>query len=131
MNFNAIFAPTAAIVRAYNATQGWIANEAPVIEQKIHNSFWLKTGYAATAALWLIDKAIAELDKADEYEIRLRLYIVKAKRSAIRRAISAYSFVTYNGLDTKTKRFAVAAHKAWANRGSIARATMDRIFCLG
>ena len=131
MNYNTIFAPTAAIARAYNRAQDWIANEAPVIEQKIHNSFWLKTGYAATAALWLIDKAIAELDKADEYEIRLRLYIVKAKRSAIRRAISAYSFITYNGIDKKVQRFAVAVRKAWANRATIARATMDRIFCLG
>ena len=131
MNFNAIFAPTAAIVRAYNAAQGWIANEAPAIEKKIHDYFWLGVAYTATVALWLIDQALIELDKADEYEIRIRIYTTKTKRFIVRRAISAYSFISYNGIDKKVQRFAVAVRKAWANRVTIARTALDKVFCLG
>ena len=131
MNYNTIFAPTAAISRAYNQAQDWIANEAPVIEKKIHDRFWLAVAYTATVALWLIDKAIAELDKIDEHEIRIRIYTINAKRSVIRHAINFYSFLAYNGIDTKAKRFAVLVLKVWGNRGAIARTAMDRIFCLG
>ena len=112
-------------------TQDWIANEAPVIEKKIHDCFWLGVAYAATVALWLIDKAAAELDKADEHELRLRLYIVKAKRSVVRYAISAYSFISYQGIDTKIQRLAAVVLKVWGNRGTIARTALDRVFCLG
>ena len=132
MNYNTIaFAPTAAIVRAYDRAQDWIANEAPVIERKIHDYFWLGVAYAATMALWLIDQALIELDKIDEHKIRLRLYTVKVKRSVVRYAISVYSFISYHGIDIKTKRFATAARKAWANRVTIARTAMDKVFCLG
>ena len=131
MNYNNVFAPTAAIVRAYDRAQDWIANEAPVIEKRIHDYFWLGVAYAATTALWLIDQALIELDKIDEHEIRIRIYTVKAKRSVVRHAISVYSFISYHGLDTKVQRLAAVALKVWANRGAIARTAMDRIFCLG
>ena len=131
MNYNTIFAPAAAATRLYNQAQDWIASEAPVIEKKIHDYFWLGVAYAATVALWLIDQALIELDKIDEHEIRIRIYTTKAKRFIVCRAISLYSFVTYNGLDTKAKRFAALVLKVWGNRGAIARAAMDRVFCLG
>ena len=130
MNYNTVFAPTAAIARAYDRAQDWIANEAPVIEKKIHDYFWLGVAYTATIALWLIDKAIAELDKADEHKIRLRIYTVKAKRSFIRHTIAFYSFISYNGIDTKIQRLATVVLKVWRDRATIARSAMDRVFCL-
>ena len=130
MNYNTIFAPAAAATRLYNQAQDWIASEAPVIEKKIHDYFWLGVAYAATVALWLIDQALIELDKADEHELRIRIYTIKAKRSIIRRAIGFYSFITYNGIDTKVKRLAAVALKVWDKRGVIARSAMDKVFCL-
>ena len=120
MNYNTVFAPTARVER--------------FVKNHVQNlpTYGLVLAVIVLAGIGAALNFVTEqCDRVPEYEIRLRLYIIKAKRSAVRRAISAYSFISYNGIDKKVQRFAVAVRKAWANRVTIARATMDRIFCLG
>lgn len=120
MNYNTVFAPTARVER-------FTKNHAQNLP-----TYGLIVAVVALAAISAALNFLSEQrDRIPEHEVRLRIYIIKAKRSIVRSAISVYSFISYNGLDTKTKRFATAARKVWANRGSIARATMDRVFCLG
>ena len=71
----------APIVRdAYNAAQGWIANEAPVIEQRIKVA-------ALEIFIAICEFAIDTIDKRDEYKLQYRIAIIKAKRSKVRQEI--------------------------------------------
>lgn len=90
MNYNDIFAPTAAAKRFAHGhrlnlrTYGLIAIVA-----------------ALTVALAVIDWARAELEKTPEYSIRFQIAKLKAKRFFVRRAIAACQFNERHRLSQK------------------------------
>ncbi|MGI8933046.1 MAG: hypothetical protein ACR2FS_03130 [Phormidesmis sp.] len=123
MNYSPIFTIAARTERALTAAQHWIANDAPVLEQR------LKRG-ALTAAVSILEFAIACLDwlaeqieKAPEYQLRAQLAWVKSKQWAVRQGIKAARF---------DERYSISgtARKVWAAKGAIARSAMDKVFAL-
>ena len=114
----------APIVRdAYNAAQGWIANEAPVIEQRIKVT-------ALKIFIAICEFAIDAIDRRDEYKLQYRIAIINAKRSKVRQEIKFWSFVSYNGFDTKAEQFAARSKALWVRKGAIACQVADKVFCL-
>ena len=120
MNYNNIFAPTARVER-------FIKSHA----QNLPTYGLILAVVALTAISAAINFLSEQYDRIPEHEIRIRLYTVKLKRSVVRYAISTYSFVSYNGIDTKVQRLAAVVLKVWGNRGRIVRVAMDKVFCLG
>lgn len=116
MNYSPIFTIAARTEDACSAVQHWIANDAPIVEQRI-KVLSLKVFIA------VCEFAIATIDRRDEYKLQFRLAVIRAKRFKVRQEIKFWSFVSYNGLDTK-------ASALWANKGAIAVRVADRIFCL-
>ena len=109
----------------YNGVQDWVANAPSLSKEDTRRLFWLAVAYAATAALWCIDKAQTQLDKRIEYKLQFKLAIIRAKRFKVRQEIKVWSFASYNGIDAKVAAFLVAARKP-ATYTAIA----DRVFCL-
>ena len=106
----------APIVRdGYNAAQDWIADEAPVIEQRIKVA-------ALKAFIAICEFAIAAIDwiQTDGLEYAVELRGRTASTSA-----KVSEFVAYHGIDTKFAAFLVAARKP-----STYTAIADRVFCL-
>ena len=123
MNYDNIatsaFTVTARATDVYNAAQDWIANDAPVLEQRIKRTA-LRTAVALLPlAIIAINFAQDQLEQAPVYRIRLRLFSVRA-RLTIARKIAAI-------LEAPATGKAIAL---WANRGSVAKRAMDSIFCL-
>ena len=100
---------------AYSAAQDWIANEAPVIEQRIKVA-------ALKAFVAICQFAIAAIDWLQNDGVKYAL----VTRSAVAKASAkASEFVVRHGIDTKFAAFLVAARKL-ATYTAIA----DRLFCL-
>ncbi|MGI8933593.1 MAG: hypothetical protein ACR2FS_05920, partial [Phormidesmis sp.] len=123
MNYSPIFTIAARAESAYNAAQSFIANQCPVLEQR------LKRG-ALTAAITVLEFAIAcidwlaeQVEKAPEYQLRAQLAWVKSKQWAVRQCIKVARF------DERYQISATAA-KAWAAKGQVARQAMDKVFAL-
>lgn len=122
----------APVVRdAYNAAQTWIKEQAPVVEQDIKRaalkSFIAILQFILTAIEW----AQNEIEQAPLYGLKLKLAVVKAKRTLVRQEIKLWSFVTYNGLDSKAESLAASAKSVWIRKGAIAKSALDNLFCLG
>ncbi len=109
--------------RAHTAAQNWIANDAPIVEQRLKRA-------ALTAAISILEFAIAcidwlaeQIEKAPEQRLRAQLAWVKSKQWAVRQCIKAARF---------DERYQVSgtARKVWAAKGAIARSAMDKVFAL-
>jgi len=106
----------APIIRdAYNAAQNWIANEAPVIEQRIKVT-------ALKIFIAICEFAIAAIDWLQTDGLK---YVVKLRGRTAKGSAKASEFVVRHGIDTKFAAFLVAARKP-ATYTAIA----DRMFCL-
>jgi len=75
------------------------------------------------SALLAINWMLAQLEKTEEYSIRIKLLEVRAKRLALVPLLSAARF------DAEHKITASIA-KVWIRKGAIAKATLDKIFSL-
>lgn len=123
MNRNHFHALAARTEAAYNAAQAFIANECPVLEQR------LKTAALTTAinvlmfALIVIDWLSAQLDQADEYRLIIALAYINSKRFAVRQLIKAAQ------LNQRYQLTATAA-KFWTRKGAIAQSALDKVFAL-
>ena len=135
MNYAPVFSIAARTEAAFKLADHFLANNMEDIEAEAVRQlkeFTLKAVIATCQVLLaVIDWAQGELDKRDEYVIRLQIAQVKAKRFVVRRRIAVHSFIAYNGLDKRSDELAETALKVWQKRGAIARTTLDTLFCLG
>ena len=106
----------APIIRdAYTAAQDWIANEAPVIEQRIKAA-------ALKIFIAICEFAIAAIDWLQDDGLK---YAVKLRGRAAKVSAKASEFAAHHGIDTKFAAFLAASRKP-ATYTAIA----DRLFCL-
>ena len=87
MNYSAIFSIAARCSETHDSIQRWIANESPVIEQRIKRTAL----HAAIAFLKFtiacFDWAQSQIERSPEYRLRLQLAQVRTHRYCIRQAI--------------------------------------------
>ena len=120
MNYSLAFTTAARIEDAYNGAQDWIANEAPVIEQRIKDIALKSVVYVCTTLLFLIDYLSDRLPVAIIY---VKLYRVRAAKRLVRLAIALVELNQRYGFTAKVAR-------TWRCRGVLTRSALDRIFCL-
>ena len=125
MNFNHVFAPTAAAERF---TKGHAVNLP---------TYGLIAATIALAGIQTaFEFAIEHLERRDEYAIRLQLAKVSAARSVVQRAIAAERFrvnrlADFRALADRTaKRRRIAAANVRAFGVRVSR-FLDAVFCLG
>lgn len=123
MNRASTFTLSPRIEDAYNAAQDFIANECPVLEQRLKRAALKATIAICEFLLTVIDWAKAEIDKALEYSLRAQLAYALSKRWFVRRAIAVARF---------DERYQVTAKasKVWTRKGAIATSAMDKVFSL-
>ena len=116
-----LFTATARATDAYNAAQDWIANEAPVIEQRLKRTALKAAVTLLPLVLIVIGFVRIQLEQAPVYRIRLRLFVVRRKLQAVRFAASAVVFASATGAKVRALKVPAKA---------IAIRTMDAVFCL-
>ncbi|MGB3788984.1 MAG: hypothetical protein WA949_13315 [Phormidesmis sp.] len=123
MNYDTItasaFTATARATDAYNAAQDWIANEAPVIEQRIRRTALRAAVNLLPLIILAIDFLRDQLDRVPEYQIKVRLYSVRARL-----------FVAHKVAAVVQSPVAATALKVWTNRSAVTRKALDAVFCL-
>lgn len=80
---------------------------------------------------WALKATIARCEAALKFidytlpiwTVAIQLFIAKAKRFFVRRAISVLQFSNYHGITAKVR-------KVWTAKGVIAIRTMDKVFSL-
>ncbi len=117
MKYSPAFTATARAARAHTAAQDWIANKAPVLEQRLKRAALKALIARGEAALNFIDYTLPI------WILTIQLFCVKCDRAFIRQLIKVHQFNETHGLTAK-------ASKAWASRGVIATNALDRVFCL-
>ena len=130
MNFNRVFAPTAAAERLINRAH---ALDVAFTERHVTPHLLNARTYAQVVAVVVltgISAAIAfasrHVNRLPEYRIRLQLAKVRSQRWFVRGAIAFASFTSYHGFDSKIFK----ARELWRNKGAIARTVIDAAFCL-
>jgi len=123
MNYNHFHTLASTTERAYEHIQQFIAGEAPVIEARIKSGVMKGAVGALTFTLAVIDWALAQIEKRDEYRLRLMLAYVNTKRFAVRQAIRLVQF-------DERYRLTATATKIWTRKGAIATSALDTIFAL-
>ncbi|PZO58061.1 MAG: hypothetical protein DCF15_05865 [Phormidesmis priestleyi] len=123
MNRNDFHTLAARIERAYNAAQAFIANECPVLEQRLKTAALTTAINALTFALTVIDWASAQLEKTDEYRLIASLAYINSKRFAVRQLIAVARFNQCYQLTANTR-------KLWTRKGAIAQSALDKVFAL-
>ena len=113
IDFYYVAAPTAR--DAYNAAQDWIADEAPVIEERIKVA-------ALKAFIAICEFAIACIDWLQSDGVK---YALVTRAAVAKGSAKASEFVVRHGIDTKFAAFLAASRKP-ATYTAIA----DRLFCL-
>lgn len=120
MNRSQIFALAARTERAYSAAQTFIANECPLLEQRLKTAALTAAINSLQFALTLIDWAI---ERSPETVLKIRIAQIEAKRFAVCQLIKIVQ------LDNRYQLTATA-RKLWNRKGAIAVSTLDRIFAL-
>ena len=130
MNFNRVFAPTAAAERLINRAHAF---DIAFTERHVTPHLLNARTYAQVVAVVVltgISAAIAfisrHVNRVPEYRIRLQLAKVRVARWFAQRAIASASFASYHGLDSKILK----ARELWRDKGAIARTALDAVFCL-
>ena len=123
MNYSPIFTLATRTERAYNAAQDFIADDCPVLEQRVKRAALNTVVNVLEFTLIIIDWTQAELEKVPEHQLRLQLAYVKAKRFFVRRAITIARFDDRYQLSKQVS-------KVWARKGAIAQSALDKVFCL-
>ena len=123
MNLSPVFTIAARTEDAYTAAQDWIRNDAPIAERRLKQSAIAAAINILEFALTVIDWASEQADKRHEYQLRLQLRYVLAKRFAVRQGIAAVRF-------NERYQITAAVAKFWNRKGAIAQSAMDKIFCL-
>jgi hypothetical protein len=123
MNYDTItttaFTATARATDAYTAAQDWITNEAPVIEQRIKRTALRAAINLLLVALVVINFLHDQLEQAPVYQIKVRLYSVRARLFVVRKVATVLQ--------------SPAAGKVielWTNRSAVTRKALDFVFCL-
>lgn len=119
-HFHALAARTES---AYTAAQAFIANECPVLEQRLKTAALTTAINALEFALIVIDWASAQLDKTDEYRLIIALAYINSKRFAVRQLIAVARFNQHYQLTAKAAKF-------WTRKGEIAQSALDKVFAL-
>ncbi|MGB3788898.1 MAG: hypothetical protein WA949_12875 [Phormidesmis sp.] len=123
MNYDTItasaFTAIARITDAYNAAQDWIANEAPVVEQRIRRTALRAAVNLLPLIILAIDFLRDQLDRVPEYQIKVRLYSVRARLFVARKVAAVVQ-----------SPVAATALKVWTNRSAVTRKALDAVFCL-
>ena len=87
MNYSAIFSIAARAAETHDSIQRWIANEAPVIEERIKRTAL----HAAIACLEFtiacFDWAQSQIERSPEYRLRFQLAKIRSYRAVVRLAI--------------------------------------------
>ena len=123
MNYNIAFILSARTERAYAAAQDFIANQCPVLEQRLKKAALTAAVSVLTIALTIIDWVTAQLEKADEYRLIVALAYINSKRFAVRQLIAVARF-------NQRYQLTATARKLWTRKGAIAQSTLDKVFCL-
>ena len=123
MNRAQIFTIAARTERAYTAAQTFIANECPLLEQRIKSAALTTAINVLEFAIAIIDWASAQLDQADEYRLIVALAYINSKRFAVRQLIAVARF-------NQLYQLTATARKAWTRKGAIAVTALDKVFAL-
>lgn len=123
MNYTAIFSLSVRTERAYATAQDWIANDAPVLEQRFKKAALNAAINVFQFALVVIDWVSAQLDRADEYRLIVALACINSKRFGIQQLIKVVQ------LDERYQ-LSSTARKIWTRKGVIATSALDKVFCL-
>ena len=123
MNHSALFTIAARTERAYSTAQDFIANQCPVLEQRLKTSALTAAINSLQFVLFVIDWVTAQLDKADEYRLIVALAYINSKRFAVRQLIAVARF-------NQRYQLTATARKIWTRKGAIAQSTLDKIFAL-
>lgn len=123
MNYSPIFTAAARTERAHSAARAWIANDAPVLEQRLKQRALAAAVNILELAIGLIDFAADHLERVPEYRLQIQIAWLNTKRLVIRQCIKAARF---------DERYQVSAKAAgiWNRKGQIVTALFDRAFCL-
>ncbi len=123
MTRNDFHAIAARAETAYSAAQDFIANQCPILEQRLKTVVLTTAINALTIALTVTDWASAQLDQADEYRLIIALAYINSKRFAVRQLIAVARF---------NQRFEITATAAkfWTRKGEIAQSALDKVFAL-
>lgn len=123
MNYTALFTIAARTEQAYTAAQSFIADECPILEQRLKKAALTTAIDALTIALTIIDWVTDEFEKAPEYALKIRIAQIEAKRFGVRQLIKIAQF------DNRYKLTATG-RKLWERKASLATSALDRIFSL-
>lgn len=123
MNYSPIFTIAARAESAYTTAQAFIANQCPILEQRLKSAALSTTVNVLTLALIVIDWASAQLSKADEYRLIVALAYINSKRFAVRQLIAVARF-------NQHYKFTATLRRLWDIKGCIFRKTLDKLFCL-
>ena len=123
MNFNTAHVIAARTETAYNAAQSFIANDCPVLEQRLKRAALTAAVITLEFTIACIDWLSGQVERAPEYRLHAQLAYVKSKQGVVRVAIKAARF---------DERYQVTATiaTAWNRKGSITMAAFDRLFSL-
>ncbi len=123
MNLSPVFTLAARSEDAYTAAQDWIRNHAPIAEQRLKRGSLKTFVQVCAVALAVIDWVEVQADKRHEYQLRVQLAYVRAKRFAVRQLIKAARF-------NERYQLTATAAKVWTRKGAIAIKAMDKVFSL-
>ena len=87
MNYSAIFSIAARAAETHDSIQRWIANEAPVIEERIKRAALQSAVTFLEFIVIAIEFAQSHLARSPEYRIRLQLAKIRVYRFFVRLAI--------------------------------------------
>ena len=123
MNYSALFTITARTEAAYTTAQSFLANECPVLEQRLKTAALTASINVLQLGLAAINWVIDEFEKTPEYVLKVRIAQIETKRFVIRQLIKVAQ------LDERYQLTATA-RKLWTRKGAIAVTTLDKIFAL-
>ncbi|MGB3788649.1 MAG: hypothetical protein WA949_11610 [Phormidesmis sp.] len=123
MNYDTIidsaFTATARATDAHTAVQDWIANEAPVVEQRIRRTALRAAITLLQVTLIAINWLSDQLGQVPEHQIKVRLYSVRARLFVARKVAAVVQ-----------SPVAATAIALWTNRSAVTRKALDAVFCL-
>ena len=123
MNYSALFTITARTEPAYSTAQSFLANECPVLEQRLKKAALTASINILQLGLAAIDWVIDEFEKTPEYVLKVRIAQIETKRFVIRQLIKVAQ------LDERYQLTATA-RKLWTRKGAIAVTALDKVFAL-
>ena len=87
MNYSKAFYVAARCSETHDSIQRWIANEAPVIEQRLKRRVLTAAIAFLEFTIACFDWAQSQIERSPEYRLRLQLAQVRTHRYCIRQAI--------------------------------------------